>query len=152
MSCFWGCKSVRYFECIQTQSWLKWIAEVSSLGIALWFLARKVYICIRFSLNKFGSISLLPSWRCSAVRSQCCDGLHLRSDDAITTWGIILYVSHKGMYRPKGYGFCAVLVWKWVYTLPMHFGLESGMVFEETTGVYERIYRFNSKCMRKKEK
>ena len=33
-----------------------------------------------------------------------------------------------------------------------HFGLESGMVFEETTGVYERIYRFNSKWVRKKEK
>ena len=26
-----------------------------------------------------------------------------------------------------------------------HFGLESGMVFERTTGMYERIYRFNSK-------
>ena len=26
-----------------------------------------------------------------------------------------------------------------------HFGPESGMVFEGTTGVYERIYRFNSK-------
>ena len=26
-----------------------------------------------------------------------------------------------------------------------HFGLESGMVFEGTTGVYERIYRFYSK-------
>ena len=26
-----------------------------------------------------------------------------------------------------------------------HFGLESVMVFEGTTGVYERIYRFNSK-------
>ena len=26
-----------------------------------------------------------------------------------------------------------------------HFGLEIGMVFEETTGVYKRIYRFNSK-------
>ena len=26
-----------------------------------------------------------------------------------------------------------------------HFGLESGVVFEVTTGVYERIYRFNSK-------
>ena len=26
-----------------------------------------------------------------------------------------------------------------------HFGLESGMVFEGTTGVYEGIYRFNSK-------
>jgi len=27
----------------------------------------------------------------------------------------------------------------------VHFGLESGMVFEGTTGVYERIYPFNSK-------
>ena len=26
-----------------------------------------------------------------------------------------------------------------------HFGLESGMVFEGATGVYERIYRFDSK-------
>ena len=26
-----------------------------------------------------------------------------------------------------------------------HFGLESGLVFERTAGVYERIYRFNSK-------
>ena len=26
-----------------------------------------------------------------------------------------------------------------------HFGLESGMVFEGTTGVKERIHRFNSK-------
>ena len=26
-----------------------------------------------------------------------------------------------------------------------YFGLESGMVFEGTTGVYECIYRFNSK-------
>ena len=26
-----------------------------------------------------------------------------------------------------------------------HFGLESGMVCEGNTGVYERIYRFNSK-------
>ena len=26
-----------------------------------------------------------------------------------------------------------------------HFGLELGSVFEETTGVYERICRFNSK-------
>ena len=33
-----------------------------------------------------------------------------------------------------------------------HFGLESGMVFGGTTGVYERIYRFNCKWVRKKEK
>ena len=32
------------------------------------------------------------------------------------------------------------------------FGLESGMVFEGTTGVYERIYCFNFKLVRKKEK
>ena len=33
-----------------------------------------------------------------------------------------------------------------------HFGLESGMVFEGTTGVYERIYRVNSRWVRKKYK
>ena len=32
------------------------------------------------------------------------------------------------------------------------FGLESGVVFEGTTEVYECIYRFNSKLVRKKEK
>ena len=30
-------------------------------------------------------------------------------------------------------------------------GLESGMVFEEATKVYERTYRFNAKWIRKKE-
>ena len=30
-----------------------------------------------------------------------------------------------------------------------HFGLESGMVFEGTTGLYEGIYRFSSKRVRK---
>ena len=33
-----------------------------------------------------------------------------------------------------------------------HFGLESGWVFEGTTGVYEHFYPFNSKWVRKKEK
>ena len=33
-----------------------------------------------------------------------------------------------------------------------HFSLESGVVFEGITGVYERIYRFSSKWIRKKEK
>ena len=32
-----------------------------------------------------------------------------------------------------------------------HIGLESGMVFEEATKVYERTYRFNAKWIRKKE-
>ena len=38
------------------------------------------------------------------------------------------------------------------YTDFAHFGLESGMVFEETTRVYECIYHFNSKRNVKKEK
>ena len=35
----------------------------------------------------------------------------------------------------------------------VHFGLESGMVFEQTTGVYENIYRLkdNSRWIRKKD-
>ena len=33
-----------------------------------------------------------------------------------------------------------------------HFGLELGMVFEEKNAVKERICRFNSKLMNKKEK
>ena len=33
-----------------------------------------------------------------------------------------------------------------------HFSLESGVVFEGTMGVFERIYRFNFKFVRKKEK
>ena len=33
-----------------------------------------------------------------------------------------------------------------------HFGLESGIVFEGTTGAYESIYRFSCKWLSKKEK
>ena len=43
---------------------------------------------------------------------------------------------------PQKVGFCAVFGQKTGIDFA-HFGLESGMVFEGTTGVYERIYRFN---------
>ena len=46
--------------------------------------------------------------------------------------GVLPYISCRGMCRPKEYGFLH------------HSGLESGMVFEETAGVYEHINRFNS--------
>ena len=45
---------------------------------------------------------------------------------------------------PKGEGFYAVDF--------SHFGLESDIVFEGITGVYERIFRFLSKWMKRKEK
>ena len=48
------------------------------------------------------------------------------------------------MCRPKGYGFCAVSIWKTSIDFA-HFGLESGMVVEGTTRVYKRIFRFNFK-------
>ena len=49
---------------------------------------------------------------------------------------------------PQGKGFWAFLVWKHF----THFGLESGMVFEGTTGVYMNgcIYHFNSKWVKMK--
>ena len=51
---------------------------------------------------------------------------------------------HQSMCRHKRYGFCTFSGLKTVIDFA-RFGLESGMVFEGTTGVYERIYRFNSK-------
>ena len=49
-------------------------------------------------------------------------------------------ISHRGMCRPKGY------VFFWLFGLKTgidfaYFGLESSMVFERTTGAYERSYR-----------
>ena len=57
------------------------------------------------------------------------------------------------MCRPKGlqwFLLWAFLVGKRVYTLPI-LVWNPGMVFEGTTGVYERIYRFNSKPIREIE-
>ena len=55
------------------------------------------------------------------------------------------------MCRPKQCGFSAVLVWQNGVDFA-HSSLESGMVFEGITGMYEGIYRFNSNWVRKKEK
>ena len=52
--------------------------------------------------------------------------------------GVLPYISRISICRPKGYGIDFV-----------HFSLESGMNFENTTGVYERVYRFNSRLNKK---
>ena len=72
-----------------------------------------------------------------------------RNIGAVRSRGVPPYISHIGMWRPQGYGFNSA-PFRFIYVA--HFGLESGVVFEETTWVYERICRFNSKWMRKKEK
>ena len=55
------------------------------------------------------------------------------------------------MCHCKGYGFWAFLSENG-YIHFAHFGLESGMVYEGSTKVYEHIYHFSSKCVRKEEK
>ena len=58
--------------------------------------------------------------------------------------GVLPYISYMGMCRPIGSGFLGRFGLKTgIYFA--HFGQESGKVFEGTTGVYEHIYRFNSK-------
>ena len=73
-------------------------------------------------------------------------GLCYQDIAVFRSWGLIPYMSHhqQGMCRHKRYGFCAFFGLKTVIDFA-RFGLESGMVFEGTTGVYEGIYRFNSK-------
>ena len=58
--------------------------------------------------------------------------------------GVLPYISHIGMCRPKGLGFLGRFRLKTGVDFA-HFDLESGMVFKGTTGLYERIYWFNSK-------
>ena len=68
---------------------------------------------------------------------------------ALAPGGVLPYLSHIGTCLPREYVFfCAVYVFKRVSRL-CSFGMKSGMVFEGTTGVYERICRFNPKKERK---
>ena len=68
------------------------------------------------------------------------------------TPGVILpYISHLGMRCPKAVGLMYRFGLKKGRDF-VHFCLESGTGFEGATDVSERIYRFNSKRVRKKEK
>ena len=49
------------------------------------------------------------------------------------------------LYKPFRYVYFAPFYSENGYIDFANFGLEAGMLFEGTTGVYERIYRFNSK-------
>ena len=85
----------------------------------------------------------------SAIETECLNRTITRLRKVYLSWKITRKVLFRetqksgyslilaiGMCRPKGYGFC----------------MESGKVFDETVGAYERIYFFNSKWIRKKEK
>ena len=56
--------------------------------------------------------------------------------------GALPYLNHVSMRRPKGYGFCDVFGLTTGIDFA-HFSLESGLNFEKTMGVYERIHHFN---------
>ena len=54
--------------------------------------------------------------------------------------GVLRYISHIGMCRPEGYIYTFFSRFGLKTGLHFaHFGLESGIVFDGTTGVYERI-------------
>ena len=60
--------------------------------------------------------------------------------------GELPYISHIGMCRPEGYIYIFFSRFGLKTGLHFaHFGLESGIVFDGTTGVYERICYFSSK-------
>ena len=68
--------------------------------------------------------------------------------------GVLPYIGHIGMCPPpppKRVGFLRRFGLKTCKEFA-HFGLESGMVFEETTGVYERICRSFQFEMNQKER
>ena len=59
-------------------------------------------------------------------------------------------MNHIGMCRLKGGGFGAVLFGLKTGIDFAHLGLESGVVYEGTTAMYQCVRRFNSKSIRKK--
>ena len=61
-----------------------------------------------------------------------------------TPGGVLPYINHIGMCRPKRVGFLRRFGLKTGIDLG-HFGQESGMVYEGTTVVYQCVRRFNSK-------
>ena len=71
-------------------------------------------------------------------------------DDSQSTGDTPLYQPYRSVcVAPKGRFFAPF--WSETGMDVDHFGLESGMVFKGTTGVYERISCFNSKWVRKNE-
>ena len=64
--------------------------------------------------------------------------------------GVLRYISQIGMFRPKGKGFSAVLFGLKTGIDFAHLGLESVVVYEGTTVMYQCVRRFNSKSIRKK--
>ena len=56
----------------------------------------------------------------------------------LSAGGVLPYISHIDCDAPKAEGFLGCFGLKTGIDFA-HFSLESGMVFEETTGVYERI-------------
>ena len=72
----------------------------------------------------------LNRWKVKPILHQSQTNLHPPPPPV----GVLSYMSHTGMCRPKRYSICAVSVWKRVQ---IFFGLE------QTTGVYWRIFNWH---------
>ena len=64
--------------------------------------------------------------------------------------GVLPYISHRGMFHPKGYGFCADLVWKRVETQPILVWNRYG--FQGNYGSVRKYLSFQFQMNKKKEK
>ena len=95
------------------------------------------------------------------IQHKACVGLWFatnlsRSQNLSPVWGgrgggTPLYKPYRYV-RPKGYGFWGLLGLKTDIHFA-HLGLDSSMVFEGTSGAYERIYRYSdSNWMRKNKR
>ena len=88
----------------------------------------------------------------SALRSFVCKSFPARTgtchESTVVEFAVLFYLP--GILGGDSPTVNIVIIHKW--NNPLH-GLESSMVFEGTTGLYERLYRFNSRwVLRKKEK
>ena len=66
---------------------------------------------IRLALSAVPILLCLVLFTVCILNATICDMYQLRERGG---GGELPYISYIGMYRPKGCGFWAVLVWKWV--------------------------------------
>ena len=99
-----------------------------------------------------GDRRVLPTLRLKVLKVSKCKLNATELSNKVKFWprGVFTYVSHIGYVPPQRVRFLRYFCPKTVVNFA-HFRLESGVVFEGTTGVYKRICCFNPKWIRNKE-
>ena len=105
-----------------------------------------------------GKTSSCQQWVSFACSSLACSSPRGRGSPSSPEFGLLL-TTGEGYSLTKAIKVCAAPKGRVLRRFGLktdmdfaHFGLESDMLFNRTTGMYERIYCFNSTWVRKKEK